>query len=262
MAINVSCPECRTAYRVADDYAGKQVWCPTCHQMLPVPSVAEPVDVVDAEPVPNDLGHVTATAPRTSAPSDAAATVRPAGDERAAGPRRPRSTGALAGLVAGGVLLVVTAVCCAGVGGWLPRGRVARPVELAVAPEHIPENAVAPPALPPPKARPKPDFDLTGTWFQAGSTLSVRQIDHEVWWVMKSPDNGRGFTHAFHGQLDGDTLTGQFADVPAGGNREYGRMTLRVIRRDGQAVGLQGEVVYAPGNHRIPWSVIRARGKQ
>ena len=59
--------------------------------------------------------------------------------------------------------------------------------------------------------------DLNGVW-QAndGGTYFVRQIGNNVWWVGMSGDNGNTWTNVFKGVRKGNTVVGQWADVPKG----------------------------------------------
>jgi hypothetical protein len=50
-----------------------------------------------------------------------------------------------------------------------------------------------------------------------GGLYHVRQIGNDVWWVGISSDGGRSFMNVFHGQRNGNTLTGGWLDVPGPG---------------------------------------------
>jgi len=74
---------------------------------------------------------------------------------------------------------------------------------------------------------------LTGRWrCNDGGTYFVRQVGREVWWLGRSADSGGAFTNVFHGTIDGDTIEGDWADVPAGSARSSGVLTLRIQSDD------------------------------
>jgi hypothetical protein len=104
------------------------------------------------------------------------------------------------------------------------------------------------------------DIDLTGKWVDNdGNTCSVRQVGDAVWWVSRSKDGGKSWTNVFHGKITARQLTGHFADVPDGDNRNQGSITARLIVKDGAAVELKGEVVFSPSNERLPFFLKRDR---
>ncbi|WP_448272192.1 hypothetical protein [Nostoc sp. DSM 114160] len=58
-----------------------------------------------------------------------------------------------------------------------------------------------------------PDFN--GIWHSDdGGTYYVRQIGNEIWWLGMSADDGRTWTNVYKGTRIGDTVIGQWADVP------------------------------------------------
>lgn len=80
--------------------------------------------------------------------------------------------------------------------------------------------------------------DMTGVWRgNDGSLYYIRHDDPHVWWAGFS-DNGSGqtWTHVFHGLPNYDSnvgawvISGNWADVPRGRNRNYGTL---VLTRDG-----------------------------
>jgi hypothetical protein len=106
------------------------------------------------------------------------------------------------------------------------------------------------------------DLDLTGTWrWHDGGTASVRQVGNEVWWILKSPDDGKSWTTVFHGKLNGMRLTGQYADVPEGKNRLQGNLTAKLILNDGKIVRMEGEAIRSPSNERVEFSLSRIKPK-
>lgn len=79
--------------------------------------------------------------------------------------------------------------------------------------------------------------DLTGVYTaDDGSVYYVRQIGEFLWWAGMSTESELGaldfhtglqFTNVFHGRISGDTIDGEWADVPRGQNLLTGRLTLR-----------------------------------
>lgn len=80
--------------------------------------------------------------------------------------------------------------------------------------------------------------NLTGTWAATdGGIYYIRQIGNQVWWAGFSTSyiSGLGdlhkgllFTDLFQGTLSGNTLTGNFIDVPKGQMLTYGPLTLMI----------------------------------
>lgn len=80
--------------------------------------------------------------------------------------------------------------------------------------------------------------NLTGTWAATdGGIYYLRQIGNQVWWAGFSTSyiSGLGdlhkgllFTDLFQGTLSGNTLTGNFIDVPKGQMLTYGPLTLMI----------------------------------
>ena len=69
--------------------------------------------------------------------------------------------------------------------------------------------------------------DLTGTWrANDGGTYNLRQIGGELWWYGR--DANGGWTNVFHGQVQGDSISGKWADVPPGQARSAGIMVLQI----------------------------------
>jgi hypothetical protein len=87
----------------------------------------------------------------------------------------------------------------------------------------------------------QPKVNLTGTWeFNWGGTATVRQYGTEVWWVAKGVEDGKPWTHAFRGKIQGDKLIGDYADVEAK-KPDRGTITLDIITEGGNAVRLSGK---------------------
>ncbi|MEH2416311.1 hypothetical protein [Nostoc sp.] len=71
--------------------------------------------------------------------------------------------------------------------------------------------------------------DFNGIWrSDDGGTYYVRQIGNEIWWLGMSADDGRTWTNVYKGTRIGDTVIGQWADVPRGGIRSGGVLNLSV----------------------------------
>jgi hypothetical protein len=95
--------------------------------------------------------------------------------------------------------------------------------------------------------------NLTGTWIaDDNGVYYLRQIGNTVWWVGLSTEYPAGttdlhkgilFTDVFQGTLSGNTLTGNFADVPKGQELTVGALTLTVNGNE-----LESEA--APGAYR------------
>ncbi len=80
--------------------------------------------------------------------------------------------------------------------------------------------------------------NLTGTWVATdGGIYYFRQVGNQVWWAGFSTEYTSGigdlhkgllFTDLFQGTLSGNTLTGNFIDVPKGQMLTYGPLTLTI----------------------------------
>ena len=68
---------------------------------------------------------------------------------------------------------------------------------------------------------------LTGSWLaNDGGTYRLRQVGNTIWWVGMSGDDGKSWTHAFHGVRNGNVVNGRWADV--NGPMGSGALTLQV----------------------------------
>lgn len=79
----------------------------------------------------------------------------------------------------------------------------------------------------------RPAFDLTGIWRgNDGSVYYIRHDDPHVWWAGFSDNGGGGtWTHVFHGmriidETGSEVISGDWADVPRGRNRNNGTLVL------------------------------------
>src|SRR5215475_7499003 len=73
--------------------------------------------------------------------------------------------------------------------------------------------------------------DLTGTWFaDDGGAYYIRQVGNSLWWNGMS-ENGQGssFANVFRGTIKGDTIIGDWADVPRGQTLNSGALILRIV---------------------------------
>jgi hypothetical protein len=84
--------------------------------------------------------------------------------------------------------------------------------------------------------------DLTGVWVaDDGANYYIRQVGSEIWWVGLSTESAQGsndfhlgltFSNVFQGALVGDTIRGDWADVPRGIILQNGTLTLRLNSPD------------------------------
>jgi hypothetical protein len=74
--------------------------------------------------------------------------------------------------------------------------------------------------------KPRPGATLTGTWHANDvGTYYLRQMpDNTIWWLGLSRDRGQTFTNVFHGVIQGNTVAGEWADVPLGATRNNGTL--------------------------------------
>lgn len=73
--------------------------------------------------------------------------------------------------------------------------------------------------------------DLTGTWFaDDGGAYYIRQVGNALWWNGMS-ENGQGssFANVFRGTIRGDTIIGDWADVPRGQILNNGTLILSIV---------------------------------
>jgi hypothetical protein len=89
-----------------------------------------------------------------------------------------------------------------------------------------PKPGVVVPA--PPSTLSRIAFNLTGVWrCDDGGTYFVRQVNNELWWYGRDP--GMNWTNVFHGQIQGTTVTGNWADVPQGKVQSSGTLNLQIF---------------------------------
>jgi hypothetical protein len=75
---------------------------------------------------------------------------------------------------------------------------------------------------------------LTGAWAANDvGTYYMRQTGDAVWWLGLSRDQGASFANVFRGTLQGDSLSGDWADVPLGSTLSSGMLRLTGSRFPG-----------------------------
>ena len=93
-----------------------------------------------------------------------------------------------------------------------------------------------------PSISPRSIDDLTGQWnCDDGGTYFLRQIGNVLWWYGASADAGASWSNIFWGNIQGDQIAGEWADVPKGNILGGGEMslvlesafTLKVISKTG-----------------------------
>ncbi len=102
--------------------------------------------------------------------------------------------------------------------------------------------------------QPRLGSNLTGVWHANDvGTYYIRQIDNTIWWLGLSRDQGQRFANVFQGTIAGNTITGQWADVPVGpmGARNSGTLNLTGDGRGGLSTALTGGGPNFGGNRWI-----------
>ena len=109
----------------------------------------------------------------------------------------------------------------------------------------------------------KPTALLTGAWASDDAgTYYVHQVGNTVWWLGLSVDEGLSFANIFHGTLQGNQVSGSWADVPLGQTSGLGQITVNgnqgqgstVWSRLGDAGGFAGsswQKLYDAGEQRL-----------
>jgi hypothetical protein len=87
-----------------------------------------------------------------------------------------------------------------------------------------------PPCRPPNDPPDQPIPEIQGIWkANDGGTYYLRQIGNQVWWYGESSPTNPGWSNVFVGTVQGNQISGSWADVPKGRILGSGVMTLRVI---------------------------------
>jgi hypothetical protein len=102
---------------------------------------------------------------------------------------------------------------------------------------------------------------LTGAWAaNDAGTYYVRQIGNTVWWLGLSVDEGLSFANVFHGTLQGNQVSGSWADVPLGQTSGLGHIT--VTGNQGQGSTVWSRVGDAGGFAGSSWQKLYDAGEQ
>ncbi|TAN44633.1 MAG: hypothetical protein EPN22_05985 [Nitrospirae bacterium] len=73
-------------------------------------------------------------------------------------------------------------------------------------------------------------YNLTGVWrSDDGGLYYIRQIGNKVWWFGESSANSPAWSNAAYGEIIGNELRLQWADVPKGYNMNSGSLVLNII---------------------------------
>jgi hypothetical protein len=71
--------------------------------------------------------------------------------------------------------------------------------------------------------------DLTGVWScDDGGKYYIRQLGNKIWWYGESNPNSPGWSNVMYGTISGNTIDGNWADVPKGGTLNNGMMKLKI----------------------------------
>jgi hypothetical protein len=97
-------------------------------------------------------------------------------------------------------------------------------------PTSSPSSEIVPSASKPPAAKPPAAIaNLTGRWQgNDGGTYYIRQVGDRVWWSGESARGGAAWNNVFHGTLSGNSLVGDWADVPKGRSNQSGTLNLQL----------------------------------
>ena len=71
---------------------------------------------------------------------------------------------------------------------------------------------------------------LSGTWVDdtgRGGIYRVRQVGNQVYWSLDAIERG-SFANVYHGEISGDTIKGEWIDMPGSPNLGGGSLTLRI----------------------------------
>lgn len=97
---------------------------------------------------------------------------------------------------------------------------------------------------------------LTGVWrANDGGTYQIQRDGNRVWWYGRGPKNGQDWQNVFSGTISGNQVTGEWADLPPGGARHSGTITLQVQR------GQLTKVSETGGFSGSVWSPVASNGQ-
>lgn len=75
----------------------------------------------------------------------------------------------------------------------------------------------------------QPPADLTGVWnCDDGGKYYIRQMGNKIWWYGEANPNSPGWSNVMYGTVNGNTIHGNWADVPKGSTMNSGAMDLNV----------------------------------
>jgi len=72
-------------------------------------------------------------------------------------------------------------------------------------------------------------WDLTGLWnCDDGGKYYIRQMGNMIWWYGEATPTSPGWSNVMYGTISGDTIKGNWADVPKGSTMNNGIMVLNI----------------------------------
>ena len=81
----------------------------------------------------------------------------------------------------------------------------------------------------PPGGMPEPMPDLTGVWdCDDGGKYYLRQLGSSLWWYGELDPLSPSWSNVMYGTISGNTINGNWADVPKGSIMQNGEMELRI----------------------------------
>jgi cathepsin L len=73
-------------------------------------------------------------------------------------------------------------------------------------------------------------INLSGKWKgNDQGNYFLTQVGSTLFWLGMSPNSGASWTNVFHGTVSGMSISGQWADVPLGANRNYGTLGIQIV---------------------------------
>ena len=71
--------------------------------------------------------------------------------------------------------------------------------------------------------------DLTGVWnCDDGGKYYIRQLGNTFWWYGEANPDSPGWSNVMYGNINGNTINGNWADVPKGSTMNNGIMKLNI----------------------------------
>lgn len=77
-------------------------------------------------------------------------------------------------------------------------------------------------------------YDLSGLWLDdtgGGGIYRVRQVGNQVYWNVDGVSKG-SFANFFHGEISGNTVNGEWVDLPGSPTLSGGKLVLRIESKD------------------------------